>query len=245
VLVLALIVFGPAKLPELMGSVGRAIREFQRASQELTQVFQETQQEFESALNVDEAPAAADTTASGEAAAEAEPVIYQEPAEEATVAEPEPVVVSHQPEEFETAAAMLDPVEPFPVPAEPEPVPAEPEPVPAVAAAPKPKRVRRKKAEAEPVAAEPLVELTTTVPAEDAGLSEPAPLSSQDTATAPTDEVAATAPTAGVGAGAPLANGVEPYGAPLDEPPNGVEPAPSPRRRRRASVTATAPEESP
>ena len=33
-LVMALIVFGPAKLPELMGSVGRAIREFRKASTE-------------------------------------------------------------------------------------------------------------------------------------------------------------------------------------------------------------------
>jgi TatA/E family protein of Tat protein translocase len=38
-LVLALIVFGPAKLPEIFGSVGRAVAEFRRASQELTDVF--------------------------------------------------------------------------------------------------------------------------------------------------------------------------------------------------------------
>lgn len=38
-MVLALIVFGPARLPEVLGSVGRAIAEFRRASQELTDVF--------------------------------------------------------------------------------------------------------------------------------------------------------------------------------------------------------------
>src|SRR5919201_177587 len=66
-LVLALIVFGPAKLPELMASAGNAIREFQKASRELTEVFQETQQEFNSALDLDATvtETAAEPTANG------------------------------------------------------------------------------------------------------------------------------------------------------------------------------------
>jgi TatA/E family protein of Tat protein translocase len=293
VLVLALIVFGPAKLPELMASVGQAIREFQRASRELTEVFQETQQEFESALNVDEPPTGP--------AAETEPASYQVPAEEATVAAPEPVVVSQQPEEFETAAAMVDPVEPFPVPAPPDP-----EPVAAGADTAKPRRARRRKADAEvetagaiapvpgiepvlaltpepaaagedAVAAEPaaiepaavagpagtrpaarpprrrrgaepsaadaastdapraelttteqVAELTTTAPAEDAGLVGPSP--------APSTEVTGTEPGA---------NGVEPHRPPVEGLANGADGAPTARRRRRATVAATAPEESP
>lgn len=36
ILVIALIVFGPRKLPEIGGAVGKAMREFRRASSELT-----------------------------------------------------------------------------------------------------------------------------------------------------------------------------------------------------------------
>ena len=37
ILVIALIVFGPRKLPEIGGAVGKAMREFRRASSELTE----------------------------------------------------------------------------------------------------------------------------------------------------------------------------------------------------------------
>jgi TatA/E family protein of Tat protein translocase len=40
--VLALIVFGPAKLPEIMGQVGRAIGDFRRATSELSDEFNRT-----------------------------------------------------------------------------------------------------------------------------------------------------------------------------------------------------------
>src|SRR5919199_3566488 len=42
IVVLALIVFGPAKLPEIMGQVGKAIRDFQRATSELSDEFNRT-----------------------------------------------------------------------------------------------------------------------------------------------------------------------------------------------------------
>src|SRR5215207_7313537 len=103
-LVLALIVFGPAKLPELMASAGAAIREFQRSSRELTEVFQETQQEFSSAPDLESAAAtvtepAAQPTANGYAATE---VVDTVP-----VAADAPATTA--PDEYETAAEMIDP----------------------------------------------------------------------------------------------------------------------------------------
>jgi TatA/E family protein of Tat protein translocase len=44
ILVLALIVFGPGKLPEIMGQIGRAVRDFQKATSELSNEFQRTLQ---------------------------------------------------------------------------------------------------------------------------------------------------------------------------------------------------------
>ena len=42
IVVLALIVFGPAKLPEIMGNVGRAIAEFRRTTSQLSDEFNRT-----------------------------------------------------------------------------------------------------------------------------------------------------------------------------------------------------------
>ncbi len=42
ILVIALIVFGPAKLPEIMGQVGRAIADFRRATGQLSDEFNRT-----------------------------------------------------------------------------------------------------------------------------------------------------------------------------------------------------------
>ena len=42
ILVIALIVFGPAKLPEIMGQVGRAIADFRRTTGELSNEFNRT-----------------------------------------------------------------------------------------------------------------------------------------------------------------------------------------------------------
>ena len=50
ILLLALIVFGPGKLPELAKQLGRAVREFRKASSELTHDFR---QEFEKELNAE------------------------------------------------------------------------------------------------------------------------------------------------------------------------------------------------
>src|ERR1051325_8452941 len=42
IVVLALIVFGPARLPEIMGQVGKAIGDFRRATSELSDEFNRT-----------------------------------------------------------------------------------------------------------------------------------------------------------------------------------------------------------
>ena len=56
ILVVAMIVLGPEKLPETAGSVGRWIREFRRATQELTQQFADDNPfaELQRALQLDE-----------------------------------------------------------------------------------------------------------------------------------------------------------------------------------------------
>ncbi len=50
ILILAVIVFGPGKLPELARQLGRTVREFRKASSELTHDFR---QEFEKELNAE------------------------------------------------------------------------------------------------------------------------------------------------------------------------------------------------
>ncbi|HEY0581211.1 MAG TPA: twin-arginine translocase TatA/TatE family subunit, partial [Chloroflexota bacterium] len=42
IVVLALIVFGPAKLPEIMGQVGKAVGDFRRATSDLSDEFNRT-----------------------------------------------------------------------------------------------------------------------------------------------------------------------------------------------------------
>ncbi len=44
IVILALIVFGPSKLPEIMGQVGKAVNDFRKATTELTDEFNKTLQ---------------------------------------------------------------------------------------------------------------------------------------------------------------------------------------------------------
>jgi TatA/E family protein of Tat protein translocase len=64
-LAIVLIIFGPGKLPELGGAVGRGIREFQKASKDITD-------EVKSAVQEKETPATTATTASATEPAKAE-----------------------------------------------------------------------------------------------------------------------------------------------------------------------------
>jgi TatA/E family protein of Tat protein translocase len=172
VLVLALIVFGPEKLPELMRSAGHAIREFQRYSAELTSTFQETTAEFTSAMDVSDVTndltsavqdAVDSVTVNGTSTHEDVPS-YASVESTVEITQVSPTSV---PSEYETAAAMLEPVQPWAAPiAQPEPIvepelavepapmvdaapvaEAESEPAP-VAEAPKPRRTRKKPAPA-------------------------------------------------------------------------------------------------
>jgi TatA/E family protein of Tat protein translocase len=112
ILVLALIVFGPEKLPELMAGVGRAIREFQNASAELTEVFRETQREFTSVVQEtgQDVASAVDRGGAAPAPAAASGRTDEQPVPPAA---PARATVPH---EYETAAALAEPAAPFVAP---------------------------------------------------------------------------------------------------------------------------------
>ena len=76
IFVIALIVFGPRKLPELGRSLGKSINEFKKASNELRNTLDEE-------VRMDERKAA---TAAPVLASPAEPATYHEPAAAETVA---------------------------------------------------------------------------------------------------------------------------------------------------------------
>jgi len=78
ILVVALIIFGPTRLPELARSLGRAMAEFRRASTDLRSTFEEATREPKPA---EPAPAAAQIPASNAAlAAPAAPAAAAAPA---------------------------------------------------------------------------------------------------------------------------------------------------------------------
>ena len=63
IFVIALIIFGPRKLPELGRSLGKSLAEFKRASTELRTTLEEEIRLDEQRANLDAAKAAAATTA--------------------------------------------------------------------------------------------------------------------------------------------------------------------------------------
>jgi sec-independent protein translocase protein TatA len=65
-LAIVLIIFGPGKLPELGGAVGRGIREFRKASNDITS-------EVRSSMEAKDAPAPETTTATSATEHKAEP----------------------------------------------------------------------------------------------------------------------------------------------------------------------------
>jgi sec-independent protein translocase protein TatA len=54
IFVIALLVFGPKKLPELGKSIGRAMAEFKKASDEFKESMQEEMKEVEKSANLEE-----------------------------------------------------------------------------------------------------------------------------------------------------------------------------------------------
>ncbi len=76
IFVIALVIFGPRKLPELGRSLGKSLAEFKRASNELRNTLEEEIRVEEQQQRVDAAKAAAtpSSSASAEPAAADEPV---------------------------------------------------------------------------------------------------------------------------------------------------------------------------
>lgn len=87
ILVLALIVFGPGKLPEIAGQVGRVVRDFRRTTSELSSEFSRTL-----SLEVEERKA----TKSPGTVAEAE---YAPPPADTVVGPVDPAPVAYEPAE--------------------------------------------------------------------------------------------------------------------------------------------------
>ncbi|MGE3267301.1 MAG: twin-arginine translocase TatA/TatE family subunit [Chloroflexota bacterium] len=115
ILVLALIVFGPGKLPEIAGQVGRVVRDFRRTTSELSSEFSRTL-----SLEIEDRK-----TSQAASAAPAAPVEYEAPAADTVVhtVETAPAAAVEPTEAPPVAAAPPNLVIDTPVPA-PEPVAA-------------------------------------------------------------------------------------------------------------------------
>jgi sec-independent protein translocase protein TatA len=92
VLILALLIFGPRKLPDLGASLGKSIRGFKKGLKDAEDEVKSTVAE---ARNAGETTAEASTTT---AAATAEPAPVVEPAAESTAAEPESAATTAEPD---------------------------------------------------------------------------------------------------------------------------------------------------
>jgi TatA/E family protein of Tat protein translocase len=69
ILVVVLIIFGPGRLPELGSAAGKAMREFRKATSELTESIQSTPSTAAAAPPADPKPAASTTATTGDGAA--------------------------------------------------------------------------------------------------------------------------------------------------------------------------------
>ena len=95
ILVLALIVFGPGKLPEIAGQVGRVVRDFRRTTSELSSEFSRTL-----SLEVEERKATKSPAAPAEAA-------YEPPPAESVVGTVDPAPVAYEPAEAPQAPVSV------------------------------------------------------------------------------------------------------------------------------------------
>lgn len=87
IFILALLIFGPRKLPELGRTLGKALAEFRRASTDLRRTFEEEMRDLE--RHAQESEAQADQA----------PAPPAEPAGSGSIAPPQPVAESPRPEE--------------------------------------------------------------------------------------------------------------------------------------------------
>jgi len=96
IVAIALIVFGPNKLPELAKAFGRAMREFKKATEEVKESFEaETKDLEEYKRTLTDENLLADL---------AEQISPQEPAKEATSPQPEPPIAAEAPPLHEASA---------------------------------------------------------------------------------------------------------------------------------------------
>lgn len=98
ILVLALIIFGPGKLPEIAGQVGKVIRDFRRTTSELSSEFSRTlslEIEERKTAQAPQAPAAAETP-------------YESPPAESVVGTVEPAAPSVEPAEAPPPIALAE-----------------------------------------------------------------------------------------------------------------------------------------
>ncbi len=77
IFVIALIVFGPKKLPDLGRSIGRAMAEFKKASQEFQETVQAEMKEVEKTAQLDEIKKMGQEITQGETAKTPEPGVSQ------------------------------------------------------------------------------------------------------------------------------------------------------------------------
>ncbi len=87
ILILALIIFGPGRLPEIGRAVGKSIRDFRAMTQEVTSQF--SLEDLEEAVKAREARASAQGTAEPSEPSEPSPSLEAEPSEAEGAAAPE------------------------------------------------------------------------------------------------------------------------------------------------------------
>ena len=150
ILLLALILFGPKRLPEIARQVGKFVAEFKRASNDFKYQLQaeidkagisEPQRAQQSSPSIPTLLPAADSTAAGTAS--------PQPADSGRTGDPESEherLMKTARMAYEAQAFTLRPPEPPPVPREPQPLAAEPSYVP-----PQPEEGRTEAPPAEPV----------------------------------------------------------------------------------------------
>lgn len=118
ILVIALIVFGPRKLPEIGKGIGRTLAEFRRASNDFKRTIEDEVEAENRKSSAAGLPAAVEPgPAPVEPAADAEPAAEAEAHADATAAEPDPTSVSRESVRIDDSAVSR---EPHPPPIEPK-----------------------------------------------------------------------------------------------------------------------------